>query len=358
MYYDLFLPFPTNTPVKKKGKGKGKGNGKALDAPERPSDCWAGLSGVERDRVARGVAVAGHREEPSFPSMLTPVGYTVVAHTITAEQSNHVLPCPFGSPETRLLPYPDLDPRMADAGPSNPSLVQVTRYHMRLDDGKVHPITASNTLALRDYDILSCYVGSDKALQRACTDLSVPGPNQLAIITVPLHERPYHFRLNSKQIRQAHRNGVVFEILYAAGLFPPRSTPPEVAKQYRQNFLSNARELVRVTGGKGIIFSSGPGGSDESLRGPLDVVNLATILGVPANLAKDALSHTAKSVLLRAQARKTYKAVLGQPHIVPPPGIPTQPEEAEQEEEEDSDVTMSGKRSAPQGGQNKKARVA
>ncbi|BEI83538.1 hypothetical protein CcaverHIS002_0401420 [Cutaneotrichosporon cavernicola] len=346
MYYDLFLPFPTNTPVKKKGKGKGKGNGKALDAPERPSDCWAGLSGVERDRVARGVAVAGH------------LGYTVVAHTITAEQSNHVLPCPFGSPETRLLPYPDLDPRMADAGPSNPSLVQVTRYHMRLDDGKVHPITASNTLALRDYDILSCYVGSDKALQRACTDLSVPGPNQLAIITVPLHERPYHFRLNSKQIRQAHRNGVVFEILYAAGLFPPRSTPPEVAKQYRQNFLSNARELVRVTGGKGIIFSSGPGGSDESLRGPLDVVNLATILGVPANLAKDALSHTAKSVLLRAQARKTYKAVLGQPHIVPPPGIPTQPEEAEQEEEEDSDVTMSGKRSAPQGGQNKKARVA
>lgn len=60
MYYDLFLPFPTpDAPVKKKNKGKGK-------APEpveaKPADCWAGLSGVERDRVARSVALAGHRE--------------------------------------------------------------------------------------------------------------------------------------------------------------------------------------------------------------------------------------------------------------------------------------------------------
>ena len=50
---------------------------------------------------------------------------------------------------------------------------------------------------------------SDKALQLACTDLCLPGPNQISIITLPLHERPYFFRLNRKQIRQAQRNGVV-----------------------------------------------------------------------------------------------------------------------------------------------------
>lgn len=137
MYYDLFLPFPTpDAPVKKKGKGKGK-----APEPERPTDCWAGLSGIERDRVARSVALAGHRECLSG-IQLTPVGYTVVAHTITVDQSNNVLPCPFGTPEARLPAFPALDPRMA-AGPSTgqqPSLVQVTRYHMRLDDGKVHPI--------------------------------------------------------------------------------------------------------------------------------------------------------------------------------------------------------------------------
>ena len=65
-----------------------------------------------------------------------------------------------------------------------------------------------------------------------------------------------------------------FEILYSAGLFPPPALPPEFARRYRQNFMSNAREVVRVTGGKGVIFSSGPGGSGEAMRGPLDVVNL------------------------------------------------------------------------------------
>lgn len=146
-----------------------------------------------------------------------------------------------------------------------------------------------------------------------CATLRHRAHRQISIITVPLHERPYHFRLNRKQIRQAQRNGVVFEILYSAGLFPSRSVPPDVARKYRQNFLSNARELVRVTNGRGIIFSSGPGGSPEGLRGPMDIVNLwvgwvrrrltlsATILGVPANFAKEAVSNTPKMVLLRAR---------------------------------------------------------
>ena len=65
-----------------------------------------------------------------------------------------------------------------------------------------------------------------------------------------------------------------FEITYAAGLFPPASIPLDTARRYRQNFLSNAREVIRVTGGKNVILSSGPGGSTESIRGPLDVINL------------------------------------------------------------------------------------
>lgn len=65
-----------------------------------------------------------------------------------------------------------------------------------------------------------------------------------------------------------------FELVYSAALFPPASTPVEVARRFRQNFLSNAREVIRITGGKSVIFSSGPGGSENGLRGCLDVVNL------------------------------------------------------------------------------------
>ncbi|CAD6585044.1 MAG: hypothetical protein TREMPRED_004018, partial [Tremellales sp. Tagirdzhanova-0007] len=71
--------------------------------------------------------------------------------------------------------------------------------------------------------------------------------------------------------------------------------------------------------GKSVIFSSGPGGSTEGIRGPLDVVNLATILGMPANLAKDAVSLSPKRVLLKAQARRTFKAILSMPKMVPAP---------------------------------------
>jgi ribonuclease P/MRP protein subunit RPP1 len=65
-----------------------------------------------------------------------------------------------------------------------------------------------------------------------------------------------------------------FELLYSAGLFPPPSVSADTARRYRQNWMSNAREVVRVTGGKGVILSSGPGGSAEGMRGALDVVNL------------------------------------------------------------------------------------
>lgn len=75
-----------------------------------------------------------------------PVGYTVVAHTVTSPQSTNVIACPFGSPEARLLPHADLDPRFANTSSASsstqPTLVQIARYHMRLDDGKAHPIVS------------------------------------------------------------------------------------------------------------------------------------------------------------------------------------------------------------------------
>lgn len=38
--------------------------------------------------------------------------------------------------------------------------------------------------------------------------------------------------------------------------------------------MSNAREIIRITEGKNVIFSSGPGGSTDGFRGPQDIVNL------------------------------------------------------------------------------------
>jgi ribonuclease P/MRP protein subunit RPP1 len=67
---------------------------------------------------------------------------------------------------------------------------------------------------------------------------------------------------------------VQFEITYAAGLFPPAYITSDTSRKYRQNFMSNAREIIRITEGKNVIFSSGPGGSTDGFRGPQDIVNL------------------------------------------------------------------------------------
>ena len=90
------------------------------------------------------------------------------------------------------------------------SYVPISCYqHFHHQRKRLMKKAATNTNALSQYDILSVAPTSDKALQLACTDLCLPGPNQISIITLPLHERPYFFRLNRKQIRQAQRNGVV-----------------------------------------------------------------------------------------------------------------------------------------------------
>ncbi|ORX39848.1 RNase P subunit p30-domain-containing protein [Kockovaella imperatae] len=313
MYFDLYLPFPiprsNDIPKKKKDKSKGKGKAEDSSAAESvPQSCWAGLEEGEREGFARSMALSGH------------LGYSIVGCTVNPSTSAlaHV------SPFLRALPYPQLDPRSREDGKSGQSsnqgltMVQVSRLHLHLDDSRTHCLTGANSAVLKEYDIISVQPLTEKAFQLVCTDLCLPGPNQVSIITLPLHERPYHFRLNRKQVRQAQRNGVMFEILYSAAL-SPSSASRETARRYRQNFLSNAKELVRITGGKGIILSSGPGGGDDSMRGPLDLVNLGTMLGMPANLAKDAVSANPKRVLLNAQARRTFKGVMTMPKMVDPP---------------------------------------
>lgn len=114
------------------------------------------------------------------------------------------------------------------------------------------------------------------------------------------------FYLKRSLVKTALRNGAVvsrsglgltyqrltrfcqFEIPYAAAL--AGHDDPTLSRRQRQNFLTNARELIRVVmavspaggrdgrgkrgkGGGGIIFSSGPGGM-AGMRGPADLVNL------------------------------------------------------------------------------------
>jgi hypothetical protein len=63
MFFDLFLPFPVaeQDPMPKKKKDKGKNKlipSVAVEVVKK--SCWEGLTGQEKDGIAKDIALAGH----------------------------------------------------------------------------------------------------------------------------------------------------------------------------------------------------------------------------------------------------------------------------------------------------------
>jgi len=141
---------------------------------------------------------------------------------------------------------------------------------------------------------------------------------------VTLPRLPFH--LKHTLIRTALKNGAVFEIDYAGAVG---------AESERRNWWGGAREVVRVTKGKGILLSGGASEQTE-IRAPRDAANLITLLGIPQNLSHDAVTQTPKSLVLRAQTRKTYRATLSEPKLIFPQSD-VQPSSSEPSQAEDSE---------------------
>ena len=95
-------------------------------------------------------------------------------------------------------------------------------------------------------------------------------------------------------VRAALARGVVFELCYSPALREPSA---------RRQLLANATALVRATGGRGLLLSSGAVRAFE-LRGPHEVANLGTLFGLTQAAAKEALLGRALALLKRAAARR------------------------------------------------------
>jgi len=168
--------------------------------------------------------------------------------------------------------------------------------------------TTANSNLFTSYDILALQPTTFGSFQQACLTHALPSTLTCHIISLPLTLPRLPFRLKHTLIRTALKNGVLFEVNYVGAL---------EGQSERRNWWAGTRELVRVTKGKGILVSSGSE-DDASLRAPRDVGNLITLCGIGPNLAHDANTSAAKSLVLRAQTRKTYRAVLSEPTLVQP----------------------------------------
>ena len=97
--------------------------------------------------------------------------------------------------------------------------------------------------------------------------MAAPSPFAINIIQIDLAANtrlPFFFKRNTAG--KAISDGAFFEICYGGAL--------DGSNEYgRRNLIAGVKEIVRVTGGKGIIFSSNVKNALH-LRSPYDVINL------------------------------------------------------------------------------------
>lgn len=88
----------------------------------------------------------------------------------------------------------------------------------------------------------------------------------------------------------------------------------------RANFIGNVMSLIRATGGKGLVVSSGAGRAVE-LRAPRDVVNLLSVWGLGTERGTEAFGAVPRSVIVNERAKRVgYRGVVEVVKAVPGPG--------------------------------------
>ncbi|KAF5447052.1 hypothetical protein F2P56_032632 [Juglans regia] len=98
------------------------------------------------------------------------------------------------------------------------------------------------------------------------------------------------------QACEKSERGVYFEITYSNLIADVQS---------RRQMISNAKLLVDWTRGKNLIFSSAAPSVNE-LRGPYDVANLSSLLGLSMERAKAAISKNCRTLIANALRRKHF----------------------------------------------------
>ncbi|GAM82695.1 hypothetical protein ANO11243_006780 [Dothideomycetidae sp. 11243] len=214
-------------------------------------------------------------KDPELPrtlAFLAELGYDVVAlnHTLTGKLPVE-LTCAIPDP----LPFP-----------VPPKLTILRRLTLPLTSA-IHNARLKALSA--GYDILAVRPTDEKSLQTACVTL------ESDLISLDLTQRlGYHFKF--KLLSEAVRRGVRLEVCYAAGLVGDPNA--------RRNTIGNVTSLIRASRGRGLVVGS-EAKRAAACRGPWDVVNLLAVWGMKQEIAFEAVSKEARSVVVQAGLKKS-----------------------------------------------------
>jgi ribonuclease P/MRP protein subunit RPP1 len=146
------------------------------------------------------------------------------------------------------------------------------------------------------YDLVAARPTDERTLQQACQSLDVD------IISLDL-TRKFEKHFKFPMLGTAIARGIKIELCYSQGIL---STDPMA----KRNLISNATQLIRVTRGRGLIFSS-EAKSVLGIRAPSDIINLASVWGLGTEKGKDGLTREPRSVVEFARLkRQSFKGVV------------------------------------------------
>jgi ribonuclease P/MRP protein subunit RPP1 len=173
------------------------------------------------------------------------------------------------------------------------NLTLITRLTFTISDAaQNHRLSTLQSV----YNIVALRPTNEKALALCCQSL------ECDLISLDLSVR-LPFILKFKTMASALQRGIRFEMSYSPGLVGPGS-------EARRNLISGATALIRSTRGRGIIISS-EARTGLGLRGPWDVVNLATIWGLNQERGKEAVCEEARKVVQLARLkRESFRGVV------------------------------------------------
>ncbi|XP_061666619.1 ribonuclease P protein subunit p30 isoform X2 [Syngnathoides biaculeatus] len=143
------------------------------------------------------------------------------------------------------------------------------------------------------YDLLAVQPMTEKLFHAACTQLDVD------IISVSVTEKlPFLFK--RAPVNVALARGLAFEVSFASAIRDAT---------LRRYTIANAVSLMEACKGKNVLLSSGAEKPLE-LRGPYDIINLCSLIGLSDSDAKRSVSCVCRSLLLHAETRKTASGVI------------------------------------------------
>jgi ribonuclease P/MRP protein subunit RPP1 len=181
------------------------------------------------------------------------------------------------------------------------------------------------------YDLVAARPTDERTLQQACQSLDVD------IISLDL-TRKFEKHFKFPMLGTAIARGIKIELCYSQGIL---STDPMA----KRNLISNATQLIRVTRGRGLIFSS-EAKSALGIRAPSDIINLASVWGLGTERGKDGLTKEPRSLVEFARLkRQSFKGIVdivygGEKPVAPAEGK----EKAAQKGKADKNTNTNGKR--------------